>query len=1050
MSDIQELIQQDGGELVFTHFGVNTDTSRKQANPLRQNSKNFSVKLINGVFIFQDWVTGEKGNAVKFLELITNSTYKDACQAVEMLYNNHSFPIKPIQKKIHKKELPTKYLEGKDLSCLKNQNSAFHLFCEKIGIPKSHLQKWNVGTIFQKTAFVYQNKEGKYLNIKSVSYNPKTGKRNSDFSTLKPTNYHKYELCLFGEHLLGKDKKIVLVESEKTAVIASWFYPQFDFLSLGSSNGLTNQKIPTLFNRELIFISDSDKAGRNNTSIDLIREYGLRCAFVDLFPEKNCGYDLADYIIDNIEKYHFSDKLQIDRQTLFHCNNYLSELLENESFKTLIDAQNVKLNFKAGTGSGKTTLAKLIGKHWHSTTGKKTIIAFPLNSIAESKYYESKQQDETIPYFVSSHFKQSSMLQTIYEIEQSNVMYSNYDALPKLCEIIGEGNYHLIIDEQHCINRDFGFRADKVGKLFDLANQSKKCILFSADTIQYGFENYTTIEVLQNKPKRKVTNIKVKDTHKIQDCIIERVKLTQGKCVVLLNSKKRIEEVKSVLEQYGKSVHCIWSDNSLRTDTHYQTMMKEKTLPQNIDVLLCTSVIATGIDLYVNEDITLIYAENNFGFDETLCNQFFARVRNFERVKYETISILNTNGYIQINPNKLYLDKIKQLERIAKTFKDDEEYLYSFPIKTSFSEVLQVFYKNDNKIEIDKLAVGYWVTKQVIANGSPDTLSDSFILYQDAQNKKELKISKEKIKKTRIENEAIVYDLFKNQKTELAVALLSFTQDIALKQKIISHFRTSEKIIPQQMIQSDAIASIAENVLKRCFRLLELGVDETDLQHLIFDEEKKLRTNAYFYSNIQAIKINIIELVPKESLPEIEKTQTVQFNKIKQSLAKQFERFGEMTNKEIQAVINQYYTLKLTCNQTTQLCKAFFDLKESVRTKNNEKVRYYKVLEEKSLYSVCKHLNLNENSIRQYIQSELERSRREVENLLQSKNKSIHKDSKNLLCSKDDDFGKWFYENYTAFMPEIRLEALPTTQIKDFRLQYDDWIYKNSLKHYPF
>ncbi|WP_394341409.1 DUF6371 domain-containing protein [Salinimicrobium sediminis] len=60
--------------------------------------------------------------------------------------------------------------------------------------------------------------------------------------------------CLFGLHLLNSDKQkaIALVESEKTAVIASIAFPQFIWMATG---GLMNLKGPHADN--LIFFPDA-------------------------------------------------------------------------------------------------------------------------------------------------------------------------------------------------------------------------------------------------------------------------------------------------------------------------------------------------------------------------------------------------------------------------------------------------------------------------------------------------------------------------------------------------------------------------------------------------------------------------------------------------------------------------------------------------------------------------------------------------------------------------------------------------------------------------
>lgn len=77
---------------------------------------------------------------------------------------------------------------------------------------------------------------------KIMCYNPETGKRNKE---INPAWVHtqiqnfNYQLCFFGEHLLSgnRSKTIGIVESEKTAVIASIFLPDMVWIATGGNSG---------------------------------------------------------------------------------------------------------------------------------------------------------------------------------------------------------------------------------------------------------------------------------------------------------------------------------------------------------------------------------------------------------------------------------------------------------------------------------------------------------------------------------------------------------------------------------------------------------------------------------------------------------------------------------------------------------------------------------------------------------------------------------------------------------------------------------------------
>jgi hypothetical protein len=228
------------------------------------------------------------------------------------------------------------YPDGKVLdrlqATLTNQDSPFHSYAASIGISYEHLAKWRVGSELIKgdtfTAFIHEDGFKRIVNAKWFKYGP-DGKRikskDSDsgmdsFSLKQPDEKElkRYSLCLFGEHLLDPEKKrpVMIVESEKTAVIASWFYPDYDWIAVGSANGLTDAKISALFGRRCYWLADADgnvlkpdpkskkkkltEGGRKNSSIRKLQAYKVRHVVLDLFPDRNDGYDIADAIRDGI------------------------------------------------------------------------------------------------------------------------------------------------------------------------------------------------------------------------------------------------------------------------------------------------------------------------------------------------------------------------------------------------------------------------------------------------------------------------------------------------------------------------------------------------------------------------------------------------------------------------------------------------------------------------------------------------------------------------------------------------------------------------------
>jgi hypothetical protein len=57
--------------------------------------------------------------------------------------------------------------------------------------------------------------------------------------------------CLFGEHLLkDTETPVAIVESEKTAIIASCYYPEFIWLACGGSGEFVRKALRTVERQE--------------------------------------------------------------------------------------------------------------------------------------------------------------------------------------------------------------------------------------------------------------------------------------------------------------------------------------------------------------------------------------------------------------------------------------------------------------------------------------------------------------------------------------------------------------------------------------------------------------------------------------------------------------------------------------------------------------------------------------------------------------------------------------------------------------------------------
>jgi len=129
-------------------------------------------------------------------------------------------------------------------------------------------------------------------------------------AVLKESDYN-LELCFFGEHLLSlhPTAPVCIVESEKTAIIASVYFPDVVWLSCGGIKNLSVEKAKALGKRKVILIPDVGAFETWHQTAKELNIYLPATHFIltDLL-ERNAidsekGYDLADYLLEGAERW---------------------------------------------------------------------------------------------------------------------------------------------------------------------------------------------------------------------------------------------------------------------------------------------------------------------------------------------------------------------------------------------------------------------------------------------------------------------------------------------------------------------------------------------------------------------------------------------------------------------------------------------------------------------------------------------------------------------------------------------------------------------------
>jgi len=184
-------------------------------------------------------------------------------------------------------------------------------------------KKYKLGATKTNEVIFWQiDRNGKVRTGKIMQYNHATGKRikhengSIDWihNRLKKTKVlpidFNLEQCFFGEHLLKLHpySTVAIVESEKSAIIASSQIPNLIWLAAGNINGLSIDKCKILEGRNVILYPDLGAFNKWSIKADEIQKK-CRCKVIistllekiDNDSDRENGLDIADYIIEQLK-----------------------------------------------------------------------------------------------------------------------------------------------------------------------------------------------------------------------------------------------------------------------------------------------------------------------------------------------------------------------------------------------------------------------------------------------------------------------------------------------------------------------------------------------------------------------------------------------------------------------------------------------------------------------------------------------------------------------------------------------------------------------------
>lgn len=187
-----------------------------------------------------------------------------------------------------------------------NVDKLFSLY--RVGTSK----RWGGATVFWQT-----DRDGNVRAGKIMGYDAETGHRVKEpfnqvswVHSVRKVPDFRMKQCLFGEHLLSdtsstiSSKPVAIVESEKTALVAAHFIPDFIWLATGGIHGCFNSEaIQVLSGREVILFPDLKATEEWRQRLPMLESVCRRATCSDLLEkiatdgQRSQGLDIVDFLL---------------------------------------------------------------------------------------------------------------------------------------------------------------------------------------------------------------------------------------------------------------------------------------------------------------------------------------------------------------------------------------------------------------------------------------------------------------------------------------------------------------------------------------------------------------------------------------------------------------------------------------------------------------------------------------------------------------------------------------------------------------------------------
>lgn len=695
---------------------------------------------------------------------------------------------------------------------------------------------------------------------------------------------------------------------------------------------------------------------------------------------------------------------------------------------------NGKVDLKSGTGTGKNfAVVRHIAPALKKLNGCKTVVVCSLNAKTEKDAEQYKLEFITGERLKKSGFLKSHVWQ---EAVKADVLLCNQDSFPKIAEHFDRQGEQLnvFLDESQTLVNGMSYRPEVIVNLMTAAKRIAKTICLMSGTPKPYFSKlgFKRIEVNQDDRPAILTTVR----HRLKSLELTALKhcqmtaFDQVRTVIKLQSKNGIRRTKALLLASGfkaDEVVCLFSEKSIKESKAYQKFKEAKQGQESfaavVKVVLCTSFINEGLDIYSDYDLQFVNIEKRRSFDIEELIQFADRHRtgkNKQLISYHPQDDDQDADRIDINFNALayFEEQLQHWQQEADQLNDERDRLQDltsepviFDLKTKYSENEKYLYWQEEEGQISckvnhlalmklcddlktrrtKTTAGF---AEIAKNYPYFKIKDERQQLSDpsADDQEQLDQLKQDERQVKLDIHDQLATLYDNDRNILFQAVGMLTDDLKLKNLV--EYQADRKDAVNRLISSfpdvfDDYFSEAEQLVRTHFKLADQLLPEDDVRKLIFETDQdtgktKLTSSQRLSIFLTGFKIHL-SLLLYSLTADLSKTQlkaltiqqlkdAKQMTAVIEAIEDQSERYDHrLTPLQIFRTVKQAYgrmkAADLTQNKAVSLVNVLF---ESNRITGAEAVyqigscrhfsdylKDYEIDGEKFTQNLCKKLKIS-------------------------------------------------------------------------------------------